>query len=185
MSVTVAVITHDRLKKLEHILYIISEQTVQPDLVEVYHSGYEGDELNELQDKYPHFKWLSQPDRKDWGHDKRAIALEHCTTDWIVTMNDDDQYPFVFLEFMLQHAKLNKADVIYCDFSTRTNRDFAVEAKPERGYITSGCMLISKKVANTVPYEHRSYAGDWFYVEKCLERGHTFSKLSKMLFFAY
>lgn len=40
MSITVAVITHDRLSKLEHILYVISEQTVQPDKVEVYYSGY-------------------------------------------------------------------------------------------------------------------------------------------------
>lgn len=184
MTVTVAVITHDRLKKLEHILYVISEQTVQPDKIEVYYSGYVN-ELDALQDKYPRCIWMSQPDRKDWGHDKRAVALQHCTTDWIVTMNDDDQYPFVFLELMLQHAKLNQAGIIYCDFATRTNIDFFVESKLERGHITNGCLLISKEVATTIPYEHRTYAGDWFFVEECLRRGVTFSKLNKLLFFAY
>ncbi len=183
MTVTVAVITHDRLKKLEHILYCIYEQTVQPDKVVVYYSGYDGNELDDLQDKY-RCEWKSQPDRKDWGHDKRAKALQECTTDWIVTMNDDDQYPFVFLEFMLQHARPNKAGIVYCDFATRTNVDFFVEAKLERGHITNGCMLISREAAK-VPYEHRTYAGDWFYVEECIKRGVIFSKLSKLLFFAY
>jgi len=185
MSITVAVITHDRLSKLEHILYVISEQTVQPDKVEVYYSGYEGSELDDLQDKYRSYEWHSQPDRKDWGHDKRAIALHNCTNDWIITMNDDDQYPFVFLEFMINHARSNKADIIYCDFATRTNKDFFIDAGLERGRITNGCMMISKEVANTVPYTHRTYAGDWFFVEECLKRGKTFSKLSNLLFFAY
>lgn len=185
MSVTVAVITHDRLRKLEHILYVISEQTIQPDKVEVYYSGYDGNELDNLQDKYINFEWLSQPDRKDWGHEKRSIALQKCTTDWIVTMNDDDQYPFVFLEFMLQHAKLNPADIIYCDFATRTNPDFFVEAKLERGHITNGCMLINQRVALGIPYTHRTYAGDWFFVEDCIKHDAKFSKLSKMLFYAY
>lgn len=144
MSVTIAVITHARLRKLEHLLYIISEQTVQPDVVEVYYSGYEHGELNILQEKYKDHKWIIQPDKKDWGHDKRAIALACCQTDWIVTMNDDDQYPFVFLEFMLQAGKTSKADIVYCDFSTRTNPDFCVDAKLERGHITNGCMLINQ-----------------------------------------
>lgn len=184
MSITVAVITHDRLEKLKHILYVISEQTVQPDKVEVYYSGY-GDELDDLQDKYRSFEWHSHPDKKDWGHDKRATALHNCTNDWIVTMNDDDQYPFVFLEFMINHARLSEAEVIYCDFATRTNKDFFIDAGLERGRITNGCMLISKKVATSVPYTHRTYAGDWFFVEECIKRGVTFSKLNKMLFFAY
>ena len=184
MSVTVAVITHDRLKKLEHILYVISEQTVQPERIEVYYSGY-SDELDALQEKYPSCIWMSQPDRKDWGHDKRAVALQHCTTDWIVTMNDDDQYPFVFLEFMLQHAKLNKADIVYCDFATRTSEKFFIEAKLERGHITNGCMLINQRVALSIPNEHRTFSGDWLYVEDCLRSGVTFSKLPMLLFFAY
>jgi len=186
MTVTVAVITHDRARKLEHILYVISEQTVQPDKVVIYYSGYEDGEINHLHEKYQHYTWKSQPDRKDWGHEKRAKALQDCNTDWIVTMNDDDQYPFVFLEFMLQHAKLNKdAEIVYCDFATRTNTDFFVEAKLERGHITNGCMLISRGVANSVPYEHRTYAGDWFFVEECMKRNVEFSKLSQLLFFAY
>lgn len=185
MSVTVAVITHDRLKKLEHLLYLISEQTVQPDQVEVYYSGYEGGELDNLQMKFPAHIWISQPDKKDWGHDKRAVALQRCTTDWIVTMNDDDQYPFVFLEFMLQEAKISQADIVYCDFATRTNPDFFVEAKLERGHITNGCMLINQRVALSIPYSHRTYAGDWFFVEECKNSGVKFSKLSKCLFFAY
>lgn len=94
-------------------------------------------------------------------------------------------YPFVFLEFMINHARSNKADIIYCDFATRTNKDFFIDAGLERGRITNGCMMISKEVANTVPYTHRTYAGDWFFVEECLKRGKTFSKLSNLLFFAY
>lgn len=185
MTVTVAVITHDRVRKLEHILYVISEQTVQPDRVEVYYSGYDDGELDTLQDKYPAYIWMSQPDRKDWGHDKRAKALKSCETDWIVTMNDDDQYPFVFLEFMLQHAKLHECGIVYCDFATRTNEQFFVEAKLERGHITNGCMLISRQVALSIPYDHRTYAGDWFFVEECVRQGVVFSKLNKLLFFAY
>lgn len=185
MSVTIAVITHDRLRKLEHLLYIISEQTVQPDRVEVYYSGYEDGQLSLLKEKYPNHTWIVQQDKKDWGHDKRANALQHCTTDWIVTMNDDDQYPFVFLEFMLQHAKLNKAGVVYCNFATRTNENFFIDAKLERGHITNGCMLISQKVATTIPYSHRLYAGDWYFVEDCMKSGVVFSKLDKLLFFAY
>lgn len=185
MSVTVAVITHDRLKKLEYLLYQISEQTTQPDKVEVYHSGYDDGELNILQNKYPNYNFISQPDKKDWGHDKRAVALQHCTTDWIVTMNDDDQYPFVFLEFMLQAGKTSEADVVYCDFATRTNESFFVNAELERGHITNGCMLINQRVALSIPYSHRTYAGDWFFVEECVRSGVRFHKLDMCLFFAY
>jgi len=186
MTLTIAVITHDRFKKLQHILYVIGEQTVQPDKVVIYASGYSHEQIQVLKNMYPEYGLVICPDKKDWGHTKRSEALANCDTDWIVTMNDDDQYPFVFLEFMLQHAKLNKeAQVVYCDFATRTNSDFFIESKLERGHITNGCMLISKHTATTVPYEHRTYAGDWFFVEECIKRGTIFSKLNKLLFFAY
>lgn len=185
MSITVAVITHDRLRKLEHLLYIIGEQTVQPDRVEVYYSGYEDGQLSLLKEKYPNYTWIVQQDKKDWGHDKRANALQKCTTDWIVTMNDDDQYPFVFLELMLQAGKTSGADIVYCDFATRTNPDFCVDAKLERGHITNGCMLINQRVALSIPYTHRTYAGDWFFVNDCINSGVNFHKLNKLLFFAY
>jgi hypothetical protein len=185
MTTTIAVITHDRFKKLNHLLYEIGEQTVQPDRVEIYASGYDSTQIDDLIKSYPDYEVLVHPDKKDWGHDKRAIALTNCQTDYIVTMNDDDQYPYVFLEFMLNHAKITRADIVYCDFATRTQEQFLVDAKLERGSITNGCMLIGRKIANRVPYDHRTYAGDWYFVEECIKRKVKFEKLALPLFFAY
>lgn len=185
MTVTVAVITHDRFKKLQHILYVIGEQTVQPGRVVIYASGYSHEQIQVLKNMYPEYGLVICPDKKDWGHTKRAEALADCETDYIVTMNDDDQYPFVFLEYMLGHAKTSNADIVYCDFATRTNPDFFISAKLERGHITNGCMLIKQSVARSVPYDQRVYAGDWFFVEECIKRNVVFSKLGKCLFFAY
>lgn len=185
MTVTVAVITHDRFKKLHHILYVIGEQTVQPDKVIIYASGYSDEQITILRNMYPDYTVIVCPDKKDWGHTKRAEALASCETDYIVTMNDDDQYPFVFLEMMLQKAKQTDAGIVYCDFATRTNPDFFVSAKLERGHITNGCMLVKQSVALSVPYTHREYAGDWFFIEDCIKRDVSFSKLDHCLFFAY
>jgi hypothetical protein len=184
-SLTVAVITHDRLKKLEHLLYELKEQTQQPDKVVVYCSGYEDDVVDYLRGKYKHFTFSVQPNRKDWGHEKRAIAFQECETDYITTINDDDQYPFVFLEMMMKEAKLSKAGIVYCDFATRTQPQFWIDAKLERGSITNGCMLITNQVAKTVPYKHRTYAGDWYFVEDCINAGVTFSKVPHTLAFCY
>lgn len=184
-TLTVAVISHDRLKKLEHLLYELKEQTLQPDKVVVYCSGYESDVIDYLKNKYIHFTISPQPDRKDWGHEKRAIAFQECDTDYIATINDDDQYLFIYLEWMMQAAKLSNAGITYCDFATRTQPDFWVPAKLERGAISNGCMLLKNEVVKRIPYRHRTYAGDWFFVDDCMKAGITFHHVPHTMAFFY
>lgn len=184
-TVTIALISHDRLKKLEHMIYEMQEQTRQPDVIKAYISGYTDREVEYLRKTYPTITFSVQPDKKDWGHDKRAIALKECETDYINTVNDDDQYVLIYLEVMMQDVKLSKADIVYCNFATRTNPDFWIDATLERGRITNGNMLISQKVAHSIEYRHRNYAGDWFFVEDCIKAGITFSKVPLPMVFCY
>jgi hypothetical protein len=185
-TLTVAIISHDRLKKLEHMIYEMSEQTLQADKLMVYCSGYDDATLSMLKEKYPTIIFDKQPDKKDWGHDKRALSFIDCDTDYICNVNDDDQYPFVYLEWMMREFDNNpEAQVVYCDFGLRTREEFFITAAPVCGYITNGNMMFKKEVVKQIPYKHRLYAGDWWFVKDCLDAGIKFHHLEKTLAFLY
>lgn len=182
MKVEIAIITHNREKQLYNLLYDIENQTFGNIVIKIYASGYTQDQLDKLKENYQVFP---QPDMNDFGHEKRAIALKNCDVDYIVTVNDDDQYSHVFVDIMLKEAVKSGADVTYCDFGLGDRDGFITESKLARSYITNGSMLITRNVAIRYSYPYRDRGADWHYVEDLIAKGVKFHRVPKVLFFGY
>jgi hypothetical protein len=181
MTTTVAIVSHERLKKLRHMVYQLENQTEPFDQIKLYVSGYEPEELSWC--KYP----ISyQPDRKDWGHEKRAIAMNECNTDYIVCASDDDIYLYHFLAKMKAKAMETQADIVYCNFRTNAKGDAPyVDSRPQFQYITNGNMIIKTELAKRVPYSYREYGADGRWVDDAIRAGATTAKVEECLFFHY
>lgn len=180
MHISVAIVSHEREKKLIHMIRQWEEQTFPVSELRIFASGYDDDFLSKI--KHPVIKC---PDRKDWGHEKRTEAMHTFTGDYIICSSDDDIYLYHFLDKMNNKAEETKADIIYCNFRTwNANRTY-VNSKPKRGSITNGCMMLSKKLCEELPYISRGYASDGLYVDEAVARGYTTAKVDECLFFHY
>ena len=182
LTVTAAIVSHERPKKLKNMVYQIENQTEPFDVIKLYVSGYEPEELSWC--KYP---VSFQPDRRDWGHEKRSIAMNECTTDYILCASDDDIYLYHFLQKMKEKAEETKADIIYCNFRTqgRANSQPYIDAQPIYRSITNGCMLVKSDLIKRVPYTYREYAADGRWVDEAIKAGATTAKVDECLFFHY
>jgi glycosyltransferase involved in cell wall biosynthesis len=175
-NISVCITTHNRYEALKNALYFVKHQTHPIKEVKIYASGYEDGLLDGLGDvSYEH-------DYQDWGHHKRAKAYQELTGDYIWTAADDDQYPFTFLERMLPGMDA-LADIVYCNFATKTRPEYYIKAQLQRGSIGNGCVLISKKMAKSVPYRDTSYGGDWLFIKDCIDAGATSYHIDETLHF--
>lgn len=180
LKISVAIVSHNRLESLKNMIHTIKNQTYPIHELKIFCSGYDEEVIKSLGVDYS-----MEPDRKDWGHDKRAKALKWFTGDYILTASDDDQYLFTFLERMIKSIGEARPDIIFCDFATKTRPEYYLEASLNRGCITNGCLLTSKEIAATVEYTDRNYGGDWNFVSDCISAGALFHHVPETLFFHY
>lgn len=178
--ISVCITTHNRLEALKNAIYTVQNQTYPIYKIQVYASGY---------DPYKVDPQLNVPvsfehDYKDWGHHKRAKAMRELDGDYIWTVCDDDQYLLTFLERMLPGMQAD-ADIVYCNFATKTRPEYWCKAELERGKIGNGCILVSKRIAAITPYADMSYGGDWLFIEACLKNGATTYHVDESLFFHF
>ena len=92
ITITAAILTHERPKKIKNMIYQLENQTERFDKIKIYASGYDEEEFN-----WCKYDVEYQPDKKDWGHAKRAAAINECDTDYILCACDDDIYLYHFL----------------------------------------------------------------------------------------
>lgn len=177
--ISVCITTHNRMEALKNAIQTVKNQTYPIFELKVYASGYNPDDLKSLG-----VPASIEQDYKDWGHHKRAKAMQELTGDYIWTVCDDDQYPYTFLERMLPGMQA-EADIIYCDYATKTRPEYWCEAALERGHIGNGCILVSNKMAKSVPYVDRSYGGDWIFIKSCLDAGATTHHIKEHIFFHF
>lgn len=182
LTVTAAIISHARPKKLPFMVYQVENQIEPYDKIKLYVSGYEPEQLAWC--KYP----ISyQHDRNDWGHQKRAIACSDCDTDYIVCCNDDDIYLFHFLQRLKEKAEQTKADIVYNNFyaHNRAGTQPYIDAKPEYRHITSGCMMIKTEFIHKHPNTYSNYGADGWWVNDAIKAGATTAKVDECLSFHY
>jgi hypothetical protein len=182
-TITAAIVTHQRPKQLKFMVWMLENQTELFDEIKIYASGYDEDELSWV--KYP----ISyQPDKKDWGHEKRAMAMNEAETDYVLCASDDDIYPYHFLEQMKKGVEDSQADIIACDFRTQREADGEPyhTAEPKLGGVTSGSMIIKTSfVKNICSYDHRDFGADGKFAQDAISKGGTFYRVPELLFFHY
>lgn len=177
MKVSVCITSHNRLEQLKNAIYYVKHQSYPIYDIKVYASGYEDDELSGLgvDVSYEH-------DYQDWGHHKRAKAYKEMAGDYFWTVADDDTYPLTFIERMTPGMKTG-ADIVYCDYATKTNPEYWCKASLERGHIGNGNILVSKRISQMTPYTDCTYGGDWIFIDSCLKNGATTHYIEESLHF--
>lgn len=177
VKISVCITSHQRLEQLKNAIYFVKNQSYPIYEIKVYASGYKEGELDNLGVNVSY-----EQDYKDWGHHKRAKAMTEFTGDYLWCVCDDDQYPFTFIERMLP-GMLEKYDIVYCNFASKTKDDYWVKTLLNRGHITNGCFLTSKRIAKITPYRGVTYSGDWTFIEDCLKNGATTKHIDEYLYF--
>lgn len=174
-SVSVCITSHNRIEQLKNAIYYVKHQSYPIHEIKVYASGYDPDSLSGLgvDISYEH-------DYQDWGHHKRAKAYKELTGDYIWTVADDDTYPLTFIERMTPGMD---ADIVYCDFATKTRPEYWCKASLNRGCIGNGNVLISKRIAGITQYSDCTYGGDWLFIEACIKNGATTHYIPESLHF--
>lgn len=177
MNVSVCITTHNRLEQLKNSIYYVKHQSYPIHEIRVYASGYPNDSLSGLG-----VDVFYEHDYQDWGHHKRAKAFKEMTGDYFWTVADDDTYPLTFIERMTPGMETG-ADIVYCDYATKTKPEYWCKASLERGHIGNGNILVSKRIAQMTPYTDCTYGGDWIFIEACLRNGATTHYIPESLHF--
>ncbi len=122
-----------------------------------------------LRKKYPKIEFFDVPNRKDWGHTKRAMGLTFAEGKYVCFANDDDRYDPKFLEIMVGILDQSGAELAYCDWQEKTLKGKRAFAQLIKGGITSGNFVVDTKRANKVGWQTRLYASDWYFMRDLLK----------------
>ena len=114
-------------------------------------------------------EFFDVPNRRDWGHSKRAMGIAFAEGKYVCFVNADDEYEPNFLEIMGGVLEKEKADFAYCDFKDKTIDFDRVAAKLVKGGMTSGNFVVKSDKAKKVGWQHRVYASDWYFIRDLLK----------------
>jgi hypothetical protein len=191
-EITAAIVSHNRRKQLENMIWQLENQIEPFAQIKLYVSGYEDGELDHLAKKY---RISYQPDKKDWGHDKRAIAINECETKFIVTASDDDIYVYHFTQAMQRTIDLvGDAQVYVCNWRTQREEssgtygyhDMSKEGEPRVGAVTSGCMVLDAEfIRSKQLYTTRDFGADGQLYVNISQAGGKIVQVPYTLFFHY
>lgn len=175
--ITAVVTSHDNVRGLELTLAQIREQNLQPSEILVYASDTPL-QAKRFEDLYG-CKVSFEPNRRDWGHEKRAKGLEEATGRWVWFVNDDDDYSIQFLDKL--YAEREGADIVACHFEGKTGK-MHTDIRLKTTYITSGNFIVRSKLAKRVGWNHRRYVGDGLFAEDLLKEGARLKVVPELLY---
>jgi hypothetical protein len=123
----------------------------------------------------PRITFVQAEERKgNHGHPHRQATLNRlldadCT--WLLMTNDDNYYAPVFLEWMLMMAcNPFVTDLVYCNMIHSHKLWQHLHAHLRRGSIDLGSFMIHKDLARQIQFDDYSFAGDWAYLEKAMQK---------------
>lgn len=187
MEISAAIVSHNREKQLRNMIWQLENQIVPFSKIKLYVSGYE-DQLKDLEKKY---EISYQPDKKDWGHDKRATAVRESDTRYILCASDDDVYTYHFTEAVHRYLESEPEGQIYA-VDWRTQRESSWDhygyhiAEPVLGGVTSGCMVLDSEFVNENNcYTQRDFGADGVLVLNIMKAGGKFVRVPYTCFFHY
>lgn len=180
---TSAIITsHDNYEGLIHMLGQLERQTLPPWEIIAIASDLKVNE-QQADDLVDRCDLIVQPNRNDWGHEKRAMGVELALGDYLAFFNDDDEYSPAYLEKLAQEAEATGADIVACRWVSHLGApDLAYLPEPRIGGITSGNFIVRTDIAKKAGYNGRQYEADGQFIEDCMKAGATFSAIEELLY---
>jgi glycosyltransferase involved in cell wall biosynthesis len=147
------------------------EQTRPPDEIIVLASDTPLEIARKL---YPGATFYEEPNRNDWGHEKRAKGLDLATSDYTGWFNHDDSYGRTYIEKMMAQEG---SDVVFCGWSKSSTPDFRL------GSSTSGNYIVRTSYARTVGYKDRHYEADGTFINALADNGGKVTRVAEVLYF--
>ena len=154
---TAIITTHQH--DIGHIMGVLARQTQSPDEVIVMYS-----DLPEISFcgnlPFPVKFARVQPNRNDWGHEKRDLALEMgLGGDYLGFFNADDWYDPTYIEKMMEAAERTKAGFVYCAWNISP-------CEPKNDSSTSGNFIVLYEIAWRVGWKGRHYEADGQFINE-------------------
>jgi len=115
--------------------------------------------LTSLRHEFPSVIFHEEPNKEDWGHDKRAKGLDLATSDYVGWFNHDDSYNPDYISEMMRHAE-DGNDVVYCGWSGNHTPEFRLASS------TSGNYIVRTKVGRDAGYGDRHYEADGTFINR-------------------
>lgn len=115
--------------------------------------------LTSLRHEFPSVIFHEEPNKEDWGHDKRAKGLDLATSDYVGWFNHDDSYNPDYISEMMRHAE-DGNDVVYCGWSKSSTPEF------KSGISTSGNYIVRTQVGRDAGYGDRHYEADGTFINR-------------------
>lgn len=103
-----------------------------------------------------------------YGHPNRKIMLETLPVcdDYVLMTNDDNYYPPVFVEYMLDQCT-QTTGMVYCDvLHSHFAYDYHIST-PRENHIDMGSFIVRLDVAKTVGFHDVTFSADGKYAEAC------------------
>ena len=133
-------------------------------------------DLTSLRKEFPSVTFHEEPNKEDWGHDKRAKGLDLASGDYIAWFNHDDSYNPDFIEQMMREAE-NGADVVYCGWSGNSNPEFKASNS------TSGNYIVRTQVGRNAGYGDRHYEADGTFINRIAALNPTIKFVNRVLYY--
>ena len=181
MRISVIITSHDSYDGLLNALEQVEKQTLAPYEVIAICSDLTVSE-QQADDLMDRCDLIIQPNRNDWGHEKRAMGLELALGDYIAFFNDDDFYSSKYLATLADYAERRNADIVACDFVSHLAPDGPNLTMPAVGHVTSGNFIVRREIAQSVGYSHRHYQADGQFIEDLIGKGAKFIRVPRVLY---
>jgi glycosyltransferase involved in cell wall biosynthesis len=176
----------NRINSLYCIVYSLLYQTYKNFEIVIHHDGPMDDPtIPEKFEKIDNrIKFLVMPEKKgSWGfYDRWNIAVDTNNADWILFTNDDNYYTPKFLEYMLNGAMSNNADIVFCNLIHNATDWNVVDTKTELYYIDLGAYMTKIDFIRKTTWDDFSWIADYKYLEKLIKNGAVTTKIDKILF---
>jgi len=132
--------------------------------------------LTSLRHEFPSVIFYEEPNKEDWGHDKRAKGLGIATSDYVGWFNHDDSYSPDYIWEMMRHAE-DGNDVVYCAWSGNETPKFIF------GSSTSGNYIVKTNIAIAAGYLDRHYQADGTFIDRISALNPSIKFISRVLYY--
>ncbi len=132
--------------------------------------------LTSLRHEFPSVIFHEEPNKEDWGHDKRAKGLDLATSDYVGWFNHDDSYNPDYISEMMRHAE-DGNDVVYCGWSKNANPQFAHSSS------TSGNFIVQIDKGRAAGYADRHYEADGTFINRIVEKAKSIAFCNRVLYY--
>ncbi len=196
LDLEIVVVSYKRVPQLRTLIYSLLAQTNRDFSIHIIHDGGDPstrEAVREISFQNPELRLkYTETDQRfnDYGHSLRSIGLQQSKADYTLLTNDDNYYVPIFVQEMLNMAKNEKSDIVYCDMVH--NHVFldlpnpvgyqVLISQPVLNRIDMGAFIFRTKIGQQIGFNSRAFEADWDFFDSMQTAGARLSKIEKVLF---